>query len=77
MVSNMAVRVETKKRAAILLRCGQMDFKLLTFQLTDWNGWRWQTNANIIRELIGIGIIEQKRNVVFLAPPKNEKEAER
>lgn len=66
MVSNQEIRNKTKERALVILSLGNMDFTQLCAKLTEFNGWRRQTNRNIVMELIDLGKIERVRNLVLI-----------
>ncbi len=73
-ISNQQIRKETKEKALKWLSMGNMEMQELAAKLSQYNDWRMQTNASILRELLAAGIIGKEKNMIFLNKPRVQKQ---
>lgn len=60
------LRIASKVKALEILSTGDMGFIPLCVQLTEFNGWRIDTNGNILKELLLSGRVVRNGDVLRL-----------
>jgi|TARA_Y100000310_G_scaffold105331_1_gene103769 hypothetical protein len=67
LVSNTELRKQTKIRAVAMLKTGSMEINEIAAQMTQFNGWRMDTNVILLKELRASGYVDIKDGKVSVS----------